>query len=130
MQTLTDWQSLSDELNREQRKESRLPLAFPIQIWGFDRGARFFSERTMTSDISASGCHFALKADIESNSVVAIRLLSRSGEHSYPERPLLFEITWVKRQADVSLAGACKLQPEDIWRVAFPGNGREKPATT
>ena len=130
MEKLTDWQSLSEELNRERRNESRLPLAFPIQIWGFDRGGRFFSERTMTSDISASGCNFALKADIDGNSVVAIRLLSRNGNHSYPERPLLFEVTWVKRQGDVSRAGACKLEPEDIWRVAFPGNGREKSATT
>ncbi len=131
METLTEWEKLSREVQQERRKGKRVPLTFPIEISGFDRTARLFSERTKTTDISEVGCRFlAKKTRLAPGDVVAIKLLSRGDEQSSASKPLLFQIIWVQRELEGWTVGALKLQPENIWHVTFPPANQTKPATS
>ncbi len=129
METLTDWELLSREVMQDRRKGKRVCLNFPIEVSGFDRSGRLFSERTVTQDISEAGCRFKLKTKAERGDVVAVKLLSRRERPGPPARPLLFQIVWIKRDAEAWIAGALKLQPEDLWHMDFPpGNHPNGPA--
>lgn len=116
----TNWNELSTEASHDRRKERRIPLAFPIEVSGFDANGKFFTERSVTMDISENGCKFQLKSRIERSSVVALKVLHRDDSGSLPERPLLFRVARVIRENDGWTLGAVKLQPESIWCVAFP----------
>jgi len=120
MQTALDWEVLSAEAGRDRRKEKRIPLAFPIEVCGFDASGHFFSERTQTTDISEEGCRFCAKAQPEPGEVVAVRLVSRESGTMVPKNPLLFQIAWVAHAENGWVVGAFKLQPENVWNVAFP----------
>ena len=52
---LTEWELLSREVMQDRRKGKRVCLTFPIEVSGFDRSGRLFSERTVTQDISEAG---------------------------------------------------------------------------
>ncbi len=122
----TDWELFSHEVMEDRRKGKRVTLTFPIEVSGFDRTGRLFSERTVTLDISEAGCRFHLKTQIERGDVVAVKLLSRRDLSLPPARPLLFQVIWIDREEDGWVAGALKLQPEDIWHMAFPPSNHPK----
>ena len=129
MESLTDWELLSREVMQDRRKGKRVCLTFPIEVSGFDRSGRLFSERTVTQDISEAGCRFRMKTKAERGDVVAIKLLSRRDGPGPLARPLLFQIMWIKREEEAWIAGALKLQPEDLWHMSFPpGNQSKSPA--
>ena len=119
MGTQTNWAVLTQEVE-DRRKGVRLPVAFRIEVLGFDRTGRLFSERTQTSNISKDGCSFHTQTPLERGSIVAIRLVSDPNGGSGACKPLLFQIRWVEAEGTGSAAGAVKLQPENIWDVAFP----------
>jgi hypothetical protein len=131
MSTLTEWDELSLEAQRDRREGKRVPLTFPIEVSGFDHTAHMFSERTKTTDISELGCRFQVKTEIARGDVVAIRLLSRCRDGVPGSKPLLFQIVWVQPDPEGEgwIAGALKLQPENIWHVAFPPTNQPKPQT-
>lgn len=129
METLTDWDILSQEVREERRKGKRVPLTFPIEVCGFDRAARMFSERTRTTDISEVGCRFRMKAELARGDVVAIKLVSRGNNHDSECKALLFRISWVRQDPDGWTVGALKLQQEKIWHVTFPPANQQKPAS-
>lgn len=116
----TNWNELSTEANHDRRKERRIPLVFPIEVSGFDANGKFFTERSVTMDISENGCRFQLKSQIERSSVVALKVLHRNRSDSSPERPLLFSVARAIQEGNGWTLGAVKLQPENIWCVAFP----------
>jgi hypothetical protein len=120
METVTDWESLSAEASRDRRRERRIPLVFPIEVSGFDRRGRFFTERTKTSDVSANGCRFHMNTEIARGAVVAIKLVSRNSQQSLPDRPLLFQVARLEKEDHGWVLGAAKLQPENLWCIAFP----------
>jgi len=130
MEPLTDWDKLSQEAQQDRRRGKRVPLTFPIEVSGFDRTARLFSERTKTSDISEVGCRFQVKTPLSRGDVVAIKLLTRGNEQSPTSKALLFQIAWVQRDPDGWTVGALKLQPENIWHVAFPPTNQPKSAAS
>lgn len=119
----TDWEELSQEAQKDRRKGKRLPLTFPIAVSGFVKNGRMFGEATKTTDVSELGCRFTLKTPVASGDIVAIKLLSRRDGATPATAPLLFRIVWVHRDGNLWNVGAFKLQPENIWHVAFP----EKP---
>ena len=127
MESLTDWELLSREVQRDRRKGKRVPLAFPIEVSGFDPTARLFTERTKTTDISEMGCRFRMKAEVSRGDVVAIKLLGRRDDDEPASKPLLFQVAWVRRDPEGWIVGALKLQPEKIWRVVFPQPNQPKP---
>ena len=47
--SLTDWNELVNEITVDRRSGKRLRLNFSIEITGFDRTGRFFTERTKTA---------------------------------------------------------------------------------
>jgi hypothetical protein len=120
LKATTNWNELSTEASHDRRKERRIPLAFPIEVSGFDTEGRFFKERSGTIDISENGCRFQLKAQVEPTSVVALKVLHRNGSGSSHDRPLLFRVARVIREDGGWTLGVVKLQAESIWCVAFP----------
>src|SRR6266849_4097065 len=111
MENLTEWSELSKLAMQDRRKGKRVPLAFPIEVSGFDRTGRHFSEATKTGD------------------VVAIKLIPRGNGLAPASKALLFQIAWVKPEADGWAAGALKLQPENIWHMSFPPGKQSKPSS-
>jgi hypothetical protein len=120
MQCQTDRAALDQLARADRRKGKRVPLTFPIEVAGIDRAGRLFVERTMTCDVSECGCRFLTKSKIHRGDVVTIRLLTKFSAEQGANRPLLFEIVWVKNAGDSWMAGAKQLQPENAWHVHFP----------
>jgi hypothetical protein len=119
MTTASYWKHLSRLIGDDRRKEKRALLVYPIEVHGFDRHGKFFSERTATSNISAEGCRFHLQAEVEPGTLVAVSVV-RSQASAPATRALLYQIVWTEPQETGWEAGACKLQEGDLWQVVFP----------
>ncbi len=128
MSAASDWEAMSREAMEDRRQGKRVPLAFNIEVSGFDHTGRMFSERTVTADVSEAGCRFRLTAQVKRGDVVAIRLIRRKASDPGRSKPLLFQIAWVARERGGWVAGALKLQPENMWHVTFPPK-QPKPPT-
>jgi hypothetical protein len=120
VQGQTAWKELSEEANADRRREKRINLAFPIELFGFNSDSHYFTERSVTVNVSRSGCQFRLKNQLDEKTVVAIRLTPPENIRSNQAKPTLFLISWVKRAGDKWAVGASTLQPEDIWPIAVP----------
>ncbi len=129
MKAETNWEELSAEANQDRRRENRIPLVFHIEVSGFDRCGQFFSERTVTADVSESGCRFQLKTEVERGAVVAIKRASRHANRLQPERPILFKVVRVAEESSGWTLGAWKLQPETLWCIAFPPQKQRTPVS-
>ncbi len=120
MRTWMDWASvLVAEVAQDWRREGRSPLALPIEVFGFDTQGRFFAEPTLTLNISDTGCSFKLTRESEPNAVVAIKLLA-NGSQPPPDRGLLFQVVWVRREDGGWVYGAAQLQKETPWGDLHP----------
>ena len=120
MSTVTQWEGPSPQvpiINR--RRESRLPVSFPAVVCGLEETGHFFVERTATLNISEFGCCFQLRRMLPEGTVVAIRLMDRNNEQLDNGRPLLFQIEWLRTEADSWLAGASSFERRSLWRRAF-----------
>ncbi len=126
MESVTDWEALSVEVQKDRRKGKSVSLAFPIEVCGFDRTGRLFFERTMTRDVSEAGCLFQVKTPLERGDVVAIRLLSSGEDQPSAGKPVLFQIMWSIREPEGWTAGALRLQPENIRHGTFPPSEQPK----
>jgi hypothetical protein len=116
----TNWQELSREANKDRRRENRVALTFPIEVCGFNRFGRFFTERTTTHDISDGGCKFRLRTEIETEAVLAIRVIARRNGKEIDSRPTLFQVMWLEKKPEGWTLGTMKLQPVALWPVEFP----------
>lgn len=113
------WEEWNALIGDDRRKERRIPIAFPVEVSGFDRRGQFFSERTATQDVSEWGCRLQLAAEVEPGTVVALRIPPRAGD-DVVRRALLFQIVWVEWEDGRYLVGAAKLGSEDLWHMGFP----------
>lgn len=111
---------LSLERVRERQRESRRGLSHVIEVCGFDRNGRFFSERTLTCDISDNGCKFDLHTEVESQSVLAIRVINRRHGQEIDSRPVLFQVVRMEPQPGGWTMGASLMQPIGPWWVEVP----------
>jgi hypothetical protein len=112
------------------QRESRISLRFLIEVCGFDRFGKFFTERSETSNVSRHGCKFSLKTEVAPESVVAIRVLRDKGPSS-PTPPSLFQVAHTSPAREGWHAGASTLQPGDVWAVDFAALDRASdPAST
>src|ERR1700744_392640 len=102
----------------EPGRESRIPLRFVIEVCGFNRYGKFFTERTETSDVSRRGCRFQLHQEILPETVVAIRVV-RKDELRTVTSPVLFQVAHTRTVSDGWTAGAATLQTGDVWSVDF-----------
>ena len=74
------------------RREPRRPLTFPIEVSGFERCGKYFVERTSCSDVGEASCAFLLRADIDADSVLAIRSFHWQNAGILESRPVLFQV--------------------------------------
>ncbi len=113
------WKQLSSLVGEDRRKAKRILLTYPIEVYGFGPSGQFFTERTTTLNVSADGCRFRLKAEVEPGAVVAIRL---AGKNSLPLQndALLYQVMWIEPVEQGREIGAYRLQPGNLWQVHFP----------
>ncbi|MGH9716805.1 MAG: hypothetical protein ACRD4R_08790 [Candidatus Acidiferrales bacterium] len=83
--------------------------SLPVEVSGFD-----------TRDVSESGCRFQLRAEVEKNSAVSIRVIRRNNGLMLGDPPVLFRIVWVKHTCAGWMVAAAKLQHSRLRGVAFP----------
>ena len=115
--TATHPKELNPEAGRHPRREKRLVRAVRVEVCGFNRFGRFFTERTLTSDISDGGCQFSLRSDVDKDSVVALRVIDHDRGREIDSRPVLFQVERMEQQASGWTLGVSKLQSEPIWGV-------------
>ena len=78
------------------RREPRYSLTFPIEVSGFGRSGRYFVERTSCCDVGEESCAFQLSADINSDSVLAIRSFHWQNSSVLESMPVLFQVIRVE----------------------------------
>jgi hypothetical protein len=108
-------ESRAVELPRELRRELRIASAFRIEVCGFNRYGRYFTERTLTSNISDGGCQLSLRVEVEKNSVVALRVIEHRNGCELDSRPVLFQVERMVSHASGWTLGVSKLQPVPVW---------------
>lgn len=100
------------------KRESRIALRFTIEVCGFDRFGKFFSERSETTNVSRHGCKFRVHTEIMPEAVVAIRVI-RAKQPGSPSSPSLFQVARTEPHHEGWSAGASILQQGDVWSVDF-----------
>jgi len=108
------------------RRPERIALQFAIEVCGFDRCGRFFTERSETYNVSDAGCRFYLRTEVERDAVVALRLIDRYEHPGNASSPILFQVAHIERDSTGWAVGALKLHAEDAW-PAQPTSSRGAP---
>jgi hypothetical protein len=108
-------ESRPSEPTRQPRREQRIASAFRVEVCGFNRHGRFFTERTLTSNISDGGCQLSLHVEVEKNSIVALRVIERRNGCELDSRPVLFQVERMVSEASGWTLGVSKLQPVPVW---------------
>ncbi|HSY59478.1 MAG TPA: hypothetical protein VK795_07960 [Terriglobales bacterium] len=103
------------EATRHPRREQRIASAIRLEVCGFNPYGRFFTERTLTSNISDSGCQFQLRVEVEKKSVVALRVIGHRNGCELDSRPILFQVERVEPQSGGWSLGLSKLQSGPVW---------------
>jgi hypothetical protein len=116
----TSWEEISAEAQRDRRCEQRLKLPYPIEVFGFDQQGQYFTERSMTLNVSPRGCMLELQHQPEEQGVLAIRRVGRDGSRLQGHKAVLFEIRWARRSGRHWYVGASKLQSCDMWGLSAP----------
>jgi PilZ domain len=115
----SEWEELTAQAQRDRRQEPRLKLPYPIEVYGFDRAGHYFSERTVTLNVSPSGCMLDIKHQPEEQGVLAIRRMARDGTRIAEHKPMLFLVCWTQRLGRRWAVGASKLQSGDFWGLSM-----------
>jgi hypothetical protein len=97
------------------RRPERIALQFAIEVCGFDRCGRFFTERSETCNVSAGGCKFYLRTEVDREAVVALRVIERFERGGSNAAPVLFQVAHMQRESSGWTLGALKLRAEDWW---------------
>ena len=104
-------------------RPERIALQFAIEVCGFDRCGRFFTERSETSNVSVGGCEFYLRTEVEREAVVALRVIERFARGGNNAAPVLFQVAHMERQPSGWSLGAWKLRAEDLWPMQIAPDG-------
>jgi hypothetical protein len=97
------------------QRAERFALQLCIEVCGFDRCGRFFSERSETCDVSDAGCKFYLRTEVDRESVLALRVIERDEQRGNGAAPVLFQVAHMERGSSGWTLGALKLRAEDSW---------------
>ena len=122
----TEKRALEQQADDERRRERRLPAAIFVEVSGFDKRGRFFSEHTATTNISDHGCCFRLRQELAFDALLAIQPVVPVAETS--GQPVLYQIAWIEPMEHGAVVGVARLHGETTWCVAFPAS-EEKQAT-
>ena len=99
----------------ELRRKYRCGARFQIETCGLDRAARFFTERTETSEVNDSGCKFTLKTEIGADAILAVRALAGHEGSAELLRPVLFRVVRMERNGSGWNVTTTKMQRDDPW---------------
>ena len=113
----------STTLAESAARPGRTALQFAIEVCGFDRYGRFFTERSETSNVSVGGCKFYLRTEVEREAVVALRVIERFEQRGNNAAPVLFQVVHMERQSSGWTLGAWKLRAEDLWPTQIAPDG-------
>lgn len=116
----TPWSEISQQAQRDRRREPRLKLPYPIEVYGFDHQGQYFMERTVTLNVSPCGCMLELKHQPDAQGVLAIRRVGRDGARLDGQKPVLFDVCWIQRAGRQWYVGTSKLQSCDLWGLSAP----------
>jgi hypothetical protein len=106
------------------QRAERFALQLSIEVCGFDRCGRFFTERSETCDLSDGGCKFYLRTEVDREAVVALRVIERFDRRGNGAAPVLFQVANMERGASGWTLGALKLRAEDSWPMrSLHGHG-------
>jgi hypothetical protein len=97
------------------RRPERIALQFAIEVCGFDRCGRFFTERSETCNVSAGGCKFYLRTEVDREAIVALRVIERFEHGRSNASPVLFQVAHMERESSGWTLGALKLRADDWW---------------
>jgi hypothetical protein len=97
------------------QRAERIASQLSIEVCGFDRCGRFFTERSETCDVSDAGCKFYVRTEVEREAVVALRVIKRSDRRGSVAAPVLFQVAHMERGSSGWTLGAWKLRAEDSW---------------
>src|ERR1700722_16897362 len=106
--------SQASEPTRQPPREQLIASSFRVEVCGFNRYGRFFTERTLTSNISDGGCQLSLRVEVEKDSVLALRVIERRNGCELDSRPVLFQGERMVPQAAGWTLGVSKLQPVPV----------------
>jgi hypothetical protein len=99
------------------RRPERFPVQFSIEVCGFDRCGRFFTERSETCNVSDGGCKFYLRTEVDREAIVALRVIERYDPRGNNSAPVLFQVGRIERESSGWALGALKLHAEEPWPV-------------
>jgi hypothetical protein len=97
------------------RRRAGLALQFTIEVCGFDRCGRFFTERSETCDVSGAGCKFHLRTEVDREAILALRVIERYDSRGSGSAPVLFQVAHIERESGGWTLAALKLHTEDLW---------------
>jgi hypothetical protein len=98
------------------QRAERFALQLSIEVCGFDRCGRFFTERSETCDTSDGGCKFYLRTEVDREAVVALRVIERYDQRGDGAATILFQVSNTERGSNGWTLGALKLRAEDSCR--------------
>jgi hypothetical protein len=105
-------------------RPERVPSQFAIEVCGFDRCGRFFTERSETCNVSVAGCKFYLRTEVDREAIVALRVIERFEQRGNNAAPMLFQVAHIERESGGWTLGAMKLRADDLWPMhAAPAGG-------
>jgi hypothetical protein len=106
--------------SQNRRVEPRVNQRIPVEVCGFNRHGRYFSEKTFTVEVSDGGCRLRLRTEVEAQSIVAVRLILRRMGREIETRPSLFQVNWLQVQPNGWTLGVSKLQTGTMLLTDVP----------
>jgi hypothetical protein len=88
------------------RREPREAATLFIVVVGFDLAGHFFTDHTVTINISENGCCFRLNREVSFDALIAIQ--TRDHNSDALARPSLYQIAWMERMARGATVGAAR----------------------
>lgn len=121
----SDWEDVSLKARGAQAREPRVPVKHSIEVCGFDRHGHFFTERSMTTDVSESGCDFDLHREVERDSIIAIRVINHRFGREIDSQPILFKIArmepcsigWTLVGSKLQPGGPCWVEITELSKI-------------
>jgi hypothetical protein len=95
------------------RRGPRESATLFIAVFGFDLAGHFFTDHTVTVNISEDGCCFRLNREVPFDTLLAIQTLDHNSDAL--ARPALYQIAWMERMARGATVGAARLQGDSMW---------------
>src|SRR5579863_3925937 len=97
-----------------QRLEERSAIEVPLLVCGLNFSGRLFFEFAHIEDISSSGCRMHLCTKPQTDSPLAVRLVTDEGVTRHEIAQLLFQIAWIRAAEQGWAVGAQSLGSKDL----------------